>query len=180
MFFESTIYPWISLNVLPTHAVNDMSSMFIRSSVPGTLNLSGFDTPNVTNRSRMFESSRIDKLDLKSFRTHNVRNMSDIFEKANARFIDLSSFDTSSVTNMSSMFESLITTSLDIRHFILRSTLHMQNLLKDINVKESLPVFEIDIAPKGILHRKDEIYHPDLMPEGLRDIWIIYIKTPLN
>ena len=52
----------------------------------------------------MFSSSNISTLNLSSFDTSNVTNMAVMFEAANIPTLDLSSFDTSSVTDMGSMF----------------------------------------------------------------------------
>ena len=52
----------------------------------------------------MFEKSAATSLDLSSFDTSNVTDMSWMFEISAATSLDLSSFDTSNVTNMSWMF----------------------------------------------------------------------------
>ena len=85
----------------------DMSYMFYRSSAT-TLDLSSFDTRNVTNMAAMFSSSQATTLDLSSFDTSNVINMGDMFYHcSNLRTIYASdSFVTNNVTNGSNMFNS--------------------------------------------------------------------------
>ncbi len=93
-----------------------MSSMFSISAAT-TLDLSSFDTSNVTNMSSMFEGSAATTLDLSSFNTSNVTSMSTMFWNSAATTIDLSSFDTSNVTDMSYMFEDSAATTLDLSSF---------------------------------------------------------------
>ncbi len=69
------------------------------------LDLSSFNTQNVTNMSYMFWNCKIQNLDLSSFNTLNVTNMIYMFgECRNLKSLDLSSFNTQNVTNMSYMF----------------------------------------------------------------------------
>ena len=69
-----------------------------------SLDLSSFDTTNVTNMDGMFLSSDATSLDLSSFNTSNITNISSMFWNSKATTLDLSSFDTSKVTNMVNMF----------------------------------------------------------------------------
>ena len=52
----------------------------------------------------MFSECKAQLLDLSSFDTSNVTNMWSMFYKCQAQSIDLSSFDTSKVTEMARMF----------------------------------------------------------------------------
>ena len=52
----------------------------------------------------MFALSRVKTIDLSSFDTSNVTNMERMFYFSKATTLDLSSFDTSNVTNMEKMF----------------------------------------------------------------------------
>ena len=82
-----------------------MSWMFAGMRALTTLNLSSFDTSNVTNMSYMFYDTALTTLDLSHFDTSNVTNMARMFSGIySLTELDLSSFDTSKVTNMSSMF----------------------------------------------------------------------------
>jgi surface protein len=53
----------------------------------------------------MFHSSKATILDLSNFNTSNVTDMRDMFYNSQATTLDLSSFNTSSVTDMSNMFQ---------------------------------------------------------------------------
>ena len=71
-----------------------------------SLDLSSFNTQNVTSMSFMFfKCENIQNLDLSSFNTQNVTNMSYMFQECkNLQNLDLSSFNTQKVTDMSHMF----------------------------------------------------------------------------
>ena len=99
----------IDISNFDTSNVTDMSWMFAHSSM--NQSLSNFDTSNVTDMSGMFYGSTMNQ-SLSSFDTSNVTDMSGMF--VSSRFNQsLSSFDTSNVTDMSGMFsESIFNQSL--------------------------------------------------------------------
>jgi len=59
----------------------------------------------------MFQGAKATTLNLSSFDTSNVTNMHGMFWGAEATTLDLSSFDTSSVTNMYYMFMDSVATT---------------------------------------------------------------------
>ncbi|MCM1236051.1 MAG: BspA family leucine-rich repeat surface protein, partial [Ruminococcus flavefaciens] len=89
-----------------TQNITDMSGMFIDCSNLVNLDLGNFDTQNVTNMSNMFYGcSSLVNLNLSNFATQNVTNMAHMFAHCiSLHNIDLSSFNTQNVTNMSQMF----------------------------------------------------------------------------
>ena len=82
------------------------NSMFYYMTSLTSLNLSSFDTSNVTNMSGMFSYVYgLTNLDLSNFNTSNVTDMGYMFnEMNNLTILDLSNFNTSKVTDMTSMF----------------------------------------------------------------------------
>ena len=87
-----------------TNNVTDMSGTFTGTNVT-ELDLSGFNTKNVTTMTRMFwETKATNIIGLEKFNTSNVTSMYGMFEGAKVTTLDLSSFDTSKVTNMGNMF----------------------------------------------------------------------------
>ena len=70
------------------------------------INLSNFDTKNVTNMRGMFYGcSSLTNIDLSNFDTKNVTDMGCMFDGCSSLTnIDLSNFDTKNVTDMGSMF----------------------------------------------------------------------------
>ena len=93
-----------------------MSYMFGGSKAT-TLDLSNFDTSNVTYMSYMFYNSKATTLDVSNFDTSKVTNMSTMFSNSQATTLDVSNFDTSKVTDMDSMFSGSQATTLDLRSF---------------------------------------------------------------
>ena len=99
-----------------------MSRMFMGCSSLKTLDLSVFDTSNVTDMSYMFALTALESLNLSSFNTSNVTDMSFMFlgmcgiqfnesastfeevYKISKSQLDLSNFNTQNVTNMFGMF----------------------------------------------------------------------------
>ena len=83
-----------------------MSYMFMYSKATN-LDLSSFDTSNVTSMSWMFHDSAATEIKgLENFNTSKVTNMSYMFSQSKVTTLNLSRFDTSNVTNMNSMFSS--------------------------------------------------------------------------
>ena len=98
----------LDLSGFNTSNVTNMSEMFMGIGVE-ELDVSGFDTSNVTDMSQMFyfpfdKSKLVSIKGLNKFNTSNVTNMKGMFMGIGVEELDLSSFDTSKVTDMSEMF----------------------------------------------------------------------------
>ena len=106
MFYRCSSLTSLNLSNFNTEEVTNMSWMFGGCNSLTRLNLSNFKTTNVTNMSYMFYNcNKLKKLNLKSFTTLKVIDMNNMFYGCNAlRALDLSSFNTTNVTNMNSMF----------------------------------------------------------------------------
>jgi len=63
-----------------------------------------FDTSNVTDMSAMFSGCNINSIDLSLLDTSNVESMADMFSGSKVRILDLTNFDVSKVTAMDEMF----------------------------------------------------------------------------
>ena len=110
----------IDLSNFDTSEVTNMSNMFYGMSNLTTLNVSHFDTSKVTDMSLMFHGMRdLSALNLSSFNTSQVTDMRNMFYgMSNLTTLDLSNFDTSKVTNMGNMFSSMTNlTSLNLSSF---------------------------------------------------------------
>ena len=84
------------------------------------IDLSNFDTSQVTNMDSMFyDMSNLTMLDLSSFNTSKVTDMSGMFAGLlNLTTLNVSHFDTSNVTNMDAMFYGMSSlTSLNLSNF---------------------------------------------------------------
>ena len=104
-----------------------MSSIFENSQAT-TIDLSGFDTSNVTNMAYMFFYSHATTLDVSKFDTSKVTNMSYMFTGAQATTLDVSNFNTSKVTNMSAMFSSTQATVLYLNNFNTSNVTNMDSM----------------------------------------------------
>ena len=124
-----------------------MQHMFQSSSVK-SLDLSNFDTSNVTNMTYMFcGCTSLKSLDLSNFNTSNVRDMTYMFQSSSLQSLDLSNFDTSKVTNMQYMFGFCSSLkSLDLSNFNTSKVTNMYVMLGDCSSLESLNLFSFDTS----------------------------------
>ena len=109
----------LDLSNFDTSQVTDMSYMFDDADNLTTLDLSNFDTSKVTNMDHMFSNTyNLTTLDLSNFNTSKVTNMDSMFFTSGLTSLNLSSFNTSKVTDMSYMFYDMRNlTSLDLSNF---------------------------------------------------------------
>ena len=96
----------LNLSNFDTSNVTNMRSMFSSMYNLTTLDLSNFDTSKVTDMNSMFsDMSKLTSLNLPNFDTSNVTNMKSMFHNMSSlTTLNLSNFNTSKVTNMDSMF----------------------------------------------------------------------------
>ena len=107
--------------------------MFGSCSALTTLDVSNFDTKNVTDISFMFSNCKaLTTLDLSSFNTQNVDYMEGIFDGCSAlKTLDLSNFDTRNVELMREMFEDCSAlTTLDVSNFDTQNVRDMGSMFK--------------------------------------------------
>ena len=143
MFASMSNLTSLNLSNFDTSQVTDMRSMFDGMSRLITLNLFNFDTSKVTNMAGMF-SRMFDliSLDISNFDTSNVTNMSSMFAyTANLTFLNLSNFNTSKVTDMGYMFYDMIKlTYLNLSSF---NTSQVTNMSKMFNSMDELTSLNI-------------------------------------
>jgi uncharacterized repeat protein (TIGR02543 family) len=125
------------------------SYMFSNFSSLTELDLSNFDTSQVTSMERMFEScSSLTRLDLSNFDTSKVTNMSYMFEDCSSlTTLDLSNFDTTQVISMEGMFyycSSL--TTLDLSNFDTIQVIDMSEMFYNCNSLTTLDVSNFDTS----------------------------------
>ena len=121
------------LKVIGGKGLTSTTYMFCRCEVQ-SLDLSSFDTSNITDMSRMFFECGVPSLDLRYFDTSRVTNMRSMFDNVDGRSpksINLSSFNTSKVTDMESMFRSCKAQSLDLSSFDTSKVTNMKNMFSD-------------------------------------------------
>ena len=133
----------------------DMNSMFRNMSSLTTLDLSDFDTSQVTNMSYMFfNASSLTLLNLSNFDTSQVMNMDSIFRgMINLTTIDLSNFDTSKVEDMSSMFFDVRNlTTLDLSNFNTSKVMYMNLMFSDMHNLTTLNLSNFDTSKVTDMH----------------------------
>jgi surface protein len=107
MFRDSTALTTLDLTNFNTSNVTNMSSMFNNCEALTTLDVSDFDTSNVTNMSYMFQNCEsLTNLDLSNFNTSNVSQMVAIFQNCRTMTsLDVSSWNVGShITSYERMF----------------------------------------------------------------------------
>ena len=114
-----------------------MSDMFSWCWALTTLDISSFDTQNVTNMSDMFRGCvTLTTLDLSHFDTKNVTDMNCMLGGCSAlTALDVSKFDTQNVTDMTHMFSSCeALTTLDLSHFDTKNVKDMKYMFYSCKV----------------------------------------------
>ena len=96
----------LDLSSFDTSNVTKMNGMFFNCKSLTSLDLSNFNTVNVTDIGSMFYGcNELSSLNLSNFNTSNVTNMNYMFYSSNKLIsLDLSSFNTINVTSMNGMF----------------------------------------------------------------------------
>ena len=127
--FMSSKATSIDLSSFDTSNVTDMAGMFSYASGVGSLDLSGFDTSNVTLMRSMFNTCYAKTIIFgDNFDTSNVTDMSSMFDGSTAASLDVSKFDTSKVTDMYRMFAYTRGDSLDLTNFDTSNVTRMSDM----------------------------------------------------
>ena len=108
MFRNRAALTMLDLSNFNTANVTTMESMFQGCASLTTLDLSNFNTANVTTMASMVRScAALTMLDLSNFDTANVTTMANMFNGCTLlQTLDLSNFNTANVTTMANMFQS--------------------------------------------------------------------------
>ena len=106
MFAYCSSLESIDVSNFDTSNVTNMSYMFMECPNLKSIDVSNFDTSNVTNMSYMFYGCRnLTELDLRNFETSNVTTMQSMFTGCTGmNELNLNNFDTSNVTDVQNMF----------------------------------------------------------------------------
>ena len=139
----------LDLSNFDTSNVTNMHYMFFDISNLTTLNLSSFNTSNVTNMRYMFSGmSNLTAINLSSFNTSQVTDMSYIFSYMfKLTSLDLSNFDTSKVTNMGSMFYYMPElTTLNLSNFDTSKVTNMSSMFYYMSKLTTLDLSNFDTS----------------------------------
>ena len=120
MFYECSSLTSLELSTFNTENVTDMSMMFQYCYALQELNISSFNTSKVTSFFQTFlDCHNLRSLDVSSFNTENVMSMRWMFGRCSSlTSLELSNFNTTNVTSMGEMFYGCSSlTNLDVSNF---------------------------------------------------------------
>ena len=146
-FDDGAIYIYSESNKI--YLDEDSYGMFNGMSGLTKLDVSNFDTSNVTNMYGMFyETNSLTNLDVSNFDTSKVTNMGGMFEGMRSLTnLDVSNFDTSNVTDMRGMFSGMISlTNLDVSNFNTSNVTNMDSMFSDMSSLTNLDVSNFDTS----------------------------------
>ena len=134
--FSACKFPSLDLSSFDTRNITNMQGVFDYCYALTSLDLTNFNTSNVTDMSKMFSSCYgLTTLDLSNFNTSKVTTMKQMFEYCSAlTSINLSSFDTSNVTDMYGLFYYCRgLTSIDLSSFNTSKVTDMSQMFENCN-----------------------------------------------
>ena len=149
MFSNCSSLTSLDVTHFNTANVTNMGNMFSSCSSLTSLDVTHFNTAKVTNMGSMFSScSSLASLDVTHFNTANVTNMSHMFcHCSSLTSLDVAHFNTAKVTDMKFMFSSCSSLiSLDVTHFNTANVTHMNNMFSTCSKLTSLDVTNFNTA----------------------------------
>ena len=157
MFYDCFNLTNLNLSNFNTQNVTNMSRMFYNCESLTNLNLSNFNTQKATNISGLFYNCKsLINLNLFNFNTQNVTNMSYMFYNCEALTnLFLSNFNTQNVTNMSSMFYNCKSLiNLNLSNFNTQNVTNMSNMLYNCEALINLK-YQNPIVVQSIFQSKE-------------------------
>ena len=139
----------IDLSGFDTSQVTNMRFMFYNCSSLKSIDLSRFDTSKVTDMDAMFHGcSSLESIDLSNFNTSKVTDMGYMFYYCSSlKSIDLSNFDTSKVTDMDAMFYGCSSLEfIDLSNFVTSNVIDMGHMFKGCSSLESIDLSNFDTS----------------------------------
>ena len=149
MFKDCVSLETIDMSGFDTSNVTTMYCMFDGCNNLTSLDVSSFDTSKVTNMSAMFDGcNNLTSLNVSSFNTSNVTTMAGMFYNCKKLTeLDVSGFDTSNVTSMYYMFLGCNSlTSLDLSNFNTSNVTTMTSMFEGCSSLTSLDVSNFDTS----------------------------------
>ena len=143
LFYDCSSLISIDLSHFNTDNITDMNSMFDNCTILSVINLLNLHTNNaITMYSMFYKCSSLINLDLSNLNTENVINMSYMFSKCySLNSLNLSDFKTGKVTNMAHMFQDCTSlTKLIISNFQTNIVTQMNNIFCNCSSLTSLNI----------------------------------------
>jgi surface protein len=145
--FSYSGFQELDLSGFNTSNVTSMWAMFDASDQLKNLNIDHFDTQKVTNMGFMFYNNPMSILNVSSFDTSNVTNMEGMFDSTNnLTVIDLSNFNTSKVSTMEYMFTGSNISNLDLSSFNTANVTNMHGMFQNAKKLECLDLSSFTIT----------------------------------
>ena len=149
MFRGCAALTTLDLSNFNTANVTSMANMFYECAALVTLNLSNFDTANVASMVNMFNGcAALTMLDLSNFNTANVTTMAYMFNGCAAlTMLDLSNFNTANVTTMLGMFyQDTSLQTLDLSNFNTANVTTMLGMFNGCTALQTLDLSNFNTA----------------------------------
>ena len=139
------------INLLNPNKATDINALFMDCYSIDYLDLSNFDTSNVTNMRALFSGcQKIKEIKgINRFNTKQVINMKSMFSQCyELEFLDLLNFDTSNVTDMSFMFNECYKLSniKGIEKFNTKNVINMKSMFNNCSKLEKLDLSSFDTS----------------------------------
>ena len=165
----------IDLSNFDTSQVTNMNNMFDGMTNLTTLNLSNFNTSKVTNmRFMFFHASNLTSLNLSNFDTSRVTDMQYMFSYAsNLTSLNLSNFDTSKVINMRYMFYGMSNLAiLNLSSFDTSKVTDMEAMFANMSSLISLNLSNFDTSKVTSMGRIFFLEDKDIPKDKLERIYV--------
>ena len=124
-------------NNINPRMIMDLECMFYGCKSLKSIDLSSFDTEQVTNMKRMFyDCSSLESLDLYNFNTDMVDNMEEMFKGCTfLKYVNISNFRTTDTTYMSNLFYGCTNLEyINLTYFEGDNTTNSNNILKEVPI----------------------------------------------
>ena len=109
--FKSTNVKTIKMSSEKEVKINSMIGSFANCSLLEKFEISGFDTSDVTNMSRLFfNDTRLTEVDIVKMKTNKLKNIDYMFAYTNISEIDLSNFNIELLANSTGVFKNCTAT----------------------------------------------------------------------
>ena len=149
MFYECKALKSIDVSCFDTSNVTDISGMFERCYALESVDVSGFNTSSVTDMRGMFsDCSKLKELDVSEFDTSKVKCMWAVFAYCNSlKELNLHGWNTSNLEETWLMFDGCYSlTSLDLSSFDTTKLTFMDDMFSDCRSLVSLDISSFDLT----------------------------------
>lgn len=154
-----------NLSEIDTSLITDMSGLFNVNKFPiftkiKYLDLSTWDTSNVTNMTSMFSNMNLNELKLTNWDTSNVIDMSYMFNGSHIKTLDVSMFDVSSVESMYGIFADSKFINLDLSNWEIDEKCYVDSMFRGFTKNQKVKV-SISILVALVKNDKQFIEFPN-------------------